>query len=495
MFKKNLIFLIISSFIFPAIYSVGDIVSLSHQNQPFDVCYGEHPEDNLKLVHFNGAENGGVYKVMLIDISATWCGPCVQFIPDFDAIDNNWADNDGVEIFNALGDMNQPYSCTQWGNMGIPNIPMIAHDAQNNIFSWFNTGNAIPSTVFIDHEMRVHYMSNQVSYSQANNIIQSMLDNCTMCGNPDYDNDFVLNEEDNCPNDFNPNQGDQDMDQIGDTCDDCHNLSGDPNDDMFVTVTDIILVVSMISNGGYDSPSHTECQKSDGNFNNDSVINVLDIIQMINIILGNTVSTNSLSTEGIANIDISNYNNKLTLTFSSKEDILGIQIKSNLNTSSAKLIDNSEKEFITNNNMILSYSLNNSPFKNNFKIEIDNPDRSEVSDFDFIISDKGGNSMNLVFSENGNIYSESDFKFELGNTYPNPFNPTTDINFSLPMDGNVSLDAYNLQGQKIENIFSGYQIKGSHNYTWDASHLTSGIYYIKLVSGVHQATTRTILMK
>ena len=496
MLKKIFISLSILSFLFPAIYSVGDIISTAHQNQSFDVCYGEHPENDFKLAHFNGAENGGVYKVMLIDISATWCGPCVQFIPDFDAIDQNWADNDGVEVFNALGDLNQPYTCSQWGNMGIPNIPMITHDAQNNIFSWFNTGSAIPSTVFIDHEMRVHYMSNQVSYTQANNLIQSMLDNCTMCGNPDYDNDFVLNESDNCPNDYNPNQEDEDMDSIGDICDDCHNLSGDPNDDMFVTVTDIIMVVSIISNGGYDSELHNDCQKADSNFNNDTVINVLDIIQMINVILGNTVSGNSNpNTESVANIDFSYSNGKQILTFSSDDDILGIQINSNFKNTSAKLIGNSEKEFISNENVILSYSTNNIPFNDNFVIEFDSYINLNMDDLNIVISDKNGNQMSLYRSEDGNIFDSNGFTFELGNTYPNPFNPTTEINFSIPIDGNISLNAYNIQGQQIDEIYNGFQIKGNHSFVWDASHLTSGIYFIKLVSGINQATVQTILMK
>ena len=495
MLKNILIKISLLSLVFPAVYSVGDIVSTAHQNQSFDVCYGEHPEDDFKLVHFNGAENGGVYKVMLIDISATWCGPCVQFIPDFDAIDQNWADNDGVEIFNALGDLNQPYTCTQWGNMGIPNIPMIAHDAQNHIFSWFNTGSAIPSTVFIDHEMRVDYMSNQVSYTQANNIIQSMLDNCTMCGNPDYDNDFVLNDEDNCPNDYNPDQEDEDMDNIGDICDDCHNLAGDPTDDNFLTVSDILLVVQIISSGGFDSDIHNDCEKADANFNGDSLINVLDIVQIINVILGNTVSNDSgLNLESIVNIDFDQSNDNLELIFTSESNISGIQINSNFKNSNAKLIGNFDKEFITNENIILSYSSQNIPFINETKIIIEN-NNIDIEDLNIVVSDENGNSMHLVRSENGDIYSNGNIKFNLGNTYPNPFNPSTEINYSLPMDGNISLNAYNIQGQQVADIFNGFQFQGNHSIIWDASQFTSGIYFIKLVSDHHSATTQTILMK
>lgn len=482
--------------VFPAIYSVGDIISSSHQNVGFDVCYGDYPNDEFKFSDLNGDENGGVYQVSLIDISATWCGPCVAFIPDFDAIHQNWSDNNGVAVFNALADLNQPYSCSQWGAMGVVGVPLVIHDATSQVFSWFNTGSAIPSTVFIDHEMRVHYMSNQVSYTQANNIIGSMLDNCTMCGNPDFDNDTVLNDEDNCPNDYNPNQEDEDLDNIGDLCDDCHNLPGDPNDDMFVTVTDIILVVQMITNGGNDSPLHTSCEKADGNFNNDAVINVLDIIQMINVILGNTVSNNSIpNTESIANIDFIKSNDNLVLTISSDADILGIQINSNFDNMNAKLIENIEKEFISNEQLILSYSTQNIPFSNNVTIEISNIKDFDINDLQIIISNKNGIEMDLVKSEQGNIFSHGNFNFELGKTFPNPFNPTTEINFSLPIDGHIQLNAFNIQGQQVAEIFNGFQSKGHHQFIWDASNLTSGIYFVKLTAGNHQATTQTVLMK
>jgi hypothetical protein len=323
-----------------------------------------------------------------------------------------------------------------------------------------------------------------------------MLDDCTMCGNPDYDNDTVLNDEDNCPNDYNPGQEDEDMDNIGDSCDDCHNLSGDPSDDMFVTVNDIILVVQMITNGGYDSEVHSNCEKADGNFNNDSVINVLDIIQMINVILGNTVSNNSKpSTESAVNVDFSKNGYNIILSFSSLEAIHGIQINSDFSNSNAKLVGNDDKEFISNENVILSYSLQNNSFSNFTKIEIQNGQNIKFEDFIIIISNENGQAMNLVKSEQGDIFSYNDLEFKLTSAYPNPFNPTTQLNFTLPFDGQIKLDAYNLQGQQVAEIFSGFQQKGQHQFSWDASQLTSGIYFVKLTAGNHLSTLQTVLMK
>ena len=56
----------------------------------------------------------------------------------------------------ALSDLNQPYSCSQWGNMGTSGIPNIIDDPSYQLFNMFGSG-AWPSLVFIDHEMRVHY--------------------------------------------------------------------------------------------------------------------------------------------------------------------------------------------------------------------------------------------------------------------------------------------------------------------------------------------------
>tara|TARA_B100001029_G_scaffold42673_1_gene33351 strand:+ start:599 stop:1498 length:900 start_codon:yes stop_codon:yes gene_type:complete len=84
-------------------------------------------------------------------------------------------------MFTALTDIGQPYSCNQWGNVGQDNLPMIINDENgwgNHFFNWFNTGSAMPSNVFIDHNMNIFYKTNFVSYNLANNKINEMLDNC-----------------------------------------------------------------------------------------------------------------------------------------------------------------------------------------------------------------------------------------------------------------------------------------------------------------------------
>jgi len=72
---KNIIELILStcliSFAFSA-YNVGQTVSINDQNEAFSVCYGDHDSGTLTLADFNGELNGGSYKVIHIDMAASW---------------------------------------------------------------------------------------------------------------------------------------------------------------------------------------------------------------------------------------------------------------------------------------------------------------------------------------------------------------------------------------------------------------------------------------
>ena len=137
-------------------YNVGDQVSVGHQNQEFDICYPSAMDNTVSLGDYNGNTNGGDYHILVIDMSATWCGPCQSLIPLFDQLTQNYSNNEYVDFFVALSDLNQPYSCAQWGNMGTSGVPKIIDDTGYPLFNMFGSG-GFPSMVLIDHEMKVHY--------------------------------------------------------------------------------------------------------------------------------------------------------------------------------------------------------------------------------------------------------------------------------------------------------------------------------------------------
>jgi len=81
------------------------------------------------------------------------------------------------------------------------------------------------------------------------------------------------------------------------------------------------------------------------------------------------------------------------------------------------------------------------------------------------------------------------------NVFPNPFNPSTSINFSLAETEDVTLQAYNLKGELKEVILSETLSSGVHNINWQPENLASGLYFIRLTSGNQSATSKAILLK
>jgi hypothetical protein len=85
--------------------------------------------------------------------------------------------------------------------------------------------------------------------------------------------------------------------------------------------------------------------------------------------------------------------------------------------------------------------------------------------------------------------------FELGQNYPNPFNPTTSISFSLPEPGNVSLKVYNVLGQEVETLVSGYRDAGIHTVDFDASRMASGVYFYRITTDNFSESRKMMLLK
>lgn len=80
------------------------------------------------------------------------------------------------------------------------------------------------------------------------------------------------------------------------------------------------------------------------------------------------------------------------------------------------------------------------------------------------------------YSEVVNLGESNPYNFELLQNYPNPFNPATTISIGLPVKSDVTLDVYNIVGERVLSLYNGELAAGNYNYTVDASNLTSGIY-------------------
>ncbi|MDD5361305.1 MAG: Omp28-related outer membrane protein [Ignavibacteria bacterium] len=85
--------------------------------------------------------------------------------------------------------------------------------------------------------------------------------------------------------------------------------------------------------------------------------------------------------------------------------------------------------------------------------------------------------------------------YDLGQNYPNPFNPTTNLNFSVPKDGNVVFKIYDIKGKEVATYIDGYIKAGTYSVTIDGTALSSGIYFYKLMAGSFTETKRMMLVK
>ncbi|MFH0736450.1 MAG: T9SS type A sorting domain-containing protein [bacterium] len=85
--------------------------------------------------------------------------------------------------------------------------------------------------------------------------------------------------------------------------------------------------------------------------------------------------------------------------------------------------------------------------------------------------------------------------FSLQQNYPNPFNPSTKITFDLKEAGLTTLEVYNVIGQKVATLVNKDLKSGKYEFSFDASKLSSGVYFYKLESGNNVSTKKMMLLK
>ena len=259
--------------------------------------------------------------------------------------------NPAVFFVTALADLNQPYSCEDWGDNGIEGYPLIVEDP-GEMFNWLHDSwNALPTYAILDHTMTVRakpwpYSSNGNTNScdgtnntidnwsggDANDFIAQLIEECGSLCEPcnhddpnDTDGDGVGDDCDICEGyddnidadqdglpdgcDACPNDPDNDIDNDG-ICGDVDECPNDPdndidNDDICGDmdpypdchnqlgdldddmIVDVQDIMIVLSIILEDDDSISDCQLRDADINMDRVVNINDVIGMINIILDN----------------------------------------------------------------------------------------------------------------------------------------------------------------------------------------------------------------
>ena len=236
---------------------------------------------------------------------------------------------------------------------------------------------------------------------------------------------------------------------------------GDINNDAAVNVIDIVALINFILQ--IENPNYLQFGLAD--FNQDNELNVLDVVAIVNYILNNNnLVKNSISDRTAAYLT----ENNLKLT----GQIGGIQFKGEL-ISEVKGSD----VLVKSEDIGIIYNLNGSLNTTELKFA------SEP--LNIIISDINGDQVRIK-----NI---ADFK--LNEAYPNPFNPITNISYSLPENDIITINIYDIKGNHVQTVIDGYQEMGDYNFLWNAQNQSSGLYFVKMKTKLFTQTQKLMLVK
>jgi len=255
-----------------------------------------------------------------------------------------------------------------------------------------------------------------------------------------------------------------DIDAVGDI-----NINNIPYE-----IADAVMFTNYFISGLSAFGSHVEGSIAASDTNKDGItLSVADLVYLIRVIVGDALPYAKI--EPIA-ANVTYGNN----TFGVDLDMGAAHIVIEGNVAPELLADNMDMlvGFNGQNTNVLVYSLSNESFTGNF---LRTDGRIISTEF-------------ATYEGQPVVAKVVPTTFEVSQNYPNPFNPTTKIRVQIPNAGAWSMDIYNISGQLVES-FSGVSESGFEDVVWDASSLSSGVYFYKVVAGQHSLTKKAVLLK
>src|SRR5690606_22599016 len=141
-------------------------------------------------------------------------------------------------------------------------------------------------------------------------------------------------------------------------------------------------------------------------------------------------------------------------------------------------------------------NFDNSPARGNWTINIQQMASDNPSGFSPAVLNGWGIRLNgQDITGIQNVSSEIPGKYELSQNYPNPFNPSTSIKFSLPQSEVATLKVYDILGKEVASLVNEKLNSGTYEYQFNASGLTSGVYFYKLEAGSFSEVKKMLLIK
>tara|TARA_Y100001980_G_C14467654_1_gene248403 strand:- start:369 stop:989 length:621 start_codon:yes stop_codon:yes gene_type:complete len=205
--------------------------------------------------------------------------------------------------------------------------------------------------------------------------------------------------------------------------------------------------------------------------NADGTVDVLDVVSIVGIILGDRITSSATEAvlnieNGSANLNANGFIGAIQMTLSHKA---GFSIE------------------LTDKAMVADYRTNG----NSTTLIIVAPDSDEL----FTASGSFNVEEVIAANENSQVTVMMPTALTLSEAYPNPFNPSTSMSIFVPADGVVNLGVFNVMGQKVATLHSGNMSAGNHSVTWNASNMTSGMYFVRAESQAGVAVQKVMLMK
>ena len=286
---------------------------------------------------------------------------------------------------------------------------------------------------------------------------------------------------------------------------DAESFSGDPNmNGWFFEIGDAVLVARRLIHGPIvwteNGTDDDDLQEAAADLNGNGFADVGDLVRFINIINDEIPPPKVEPGDALAQISMPDViGDNMEVTVEAGIDVGGVLVS--IDHSGVELgapVANSGMELLYHdadgvmNVVVYSMDANVIPAGSSilFTIPVLSDNGGSMSFAEVSSADSYGRLMETMAS----LRAPLPTAFAVEQNYPNPFNARTQIGVTLPEASDINVDIYGITGQLVESI-SGHYGAGNHSISWDASDVSSGIYFYRVQAGDYSETKRMVLLK
>jgi hypothetical protein len=330
----------------------------------------------------------------------------------------------------------------------------------------------------------------------------------------DLDEDGVDTDEDNCPESFNPLQTDLDEDGSGDACDICDNANvfttGNVNGDLdegnlpLINFFDIVALLDHLQLDESELLPISECREQAGNLNGDNNVNIIDVVNLVNMVLFDNVPSFFSNGKEEGTLIFTQSKGRNNISIESNSEIGGFQFSLSSFTKIDRYLDQLilpdgwSMIYNSKNNIYDIYAYDLTGTSSVKKIDFNVPSQHISNVQDFIVASKDGFEVKTKIEKE--LFEQELVSLpnhpNIHNLYPNPFNPTLTVSYSIPTETSLSVVVYNMLGEQVSVLINNvYAKEGFHSVNWNASEFPSGMYFIKIETPSNIDTKKALLLK